>query len=64
MKTIETMNKKKYQKPSTWVVESRFPQSLLQTSGKGIRGTRMDYNIESNTDNDWDETKNTSSVWN
>ena len=58
------MNKKKYQKPSTWVVESRFSQSLLQASVKGIRGTRIDYQTDSNTDNDWDETKNTSSVWN
>ena len=56
------MNKKKYQKPSTWVVESRFPQSLLQTSGRGIKGTRIDYNTEVDADNDWDDTKNTS-VW-
>ncbi len=57
------MNKKKYQKPSTWVVESRFPQSLLQTSGRGIKGTRIDYHNEVDADNDWDDTKNTS-IWN
>jgi hypothetical protein len=55
------MNKKDYQKPSIWVMRFQFPQSPLLASQNGIRGTREDYDTE--TEEDWDESKN-SSIWN
>ena len=54
------MNKKDYQKPSIWVMRFQFPQSPLLTSN-GINGTRENYETE--TEEDWDESKN-SSIWN
>ena len=55
------MDKKSYQKPSMWVVRFQFPQSLLQASQNGIKGTRENYETEA--EDDWDETEN-SSIWN
>ena len=54
------MNKKDYQKPSIWVMRFQLPQSLLGASQNGIRGTREDYDTE--TEEDWKKDDN--SIWN
>lgn len=54
------MNKKDYQKPSIWVMRFQFSPCLVGASN-GINGTRKNYETE--TEEDWDESKN-SSIWN
>lgn len=54
------MNKKDYQKPSIWVMRFQFSPCLVGASQTGIKGTRENYETE--TEEDWNKDNN--SIWN